>query len=223
MYHKLDNGKFLINDYGKYGSGLTFISPEEKVVYSKFKPGWTDREYEALRGSFFISRKGNKCFRIGDGKHILLKERGDSSFGIVSGTSLQEYNSIRAGTYFKHARSNGGGQWTDYLIITDSYEPMEDSSQYEPVDLSGKILYIYSYENDGKEEDALKGLDVVKIKYPCKISDIMPYIEQGVKVVVDIKLYLFGLKLKKYTKIKWLCRDDKRYLYSKYIIVDENT
>lgn len=150
---KLNNGNCLIKDYGKYGSGLVFISDKETIKWNK--KSFPFGEYEALEGKFFISKKGNACFDLTKSGHYLLKENGGRSFGEISGNSLLKMNEIRNGLYFKRAISNGGGQWTNYMVITPDYEPIEEASKHTEIEYTDKdIIIVLPYM--GMDNDKIK-------------------------------------------------------------------
>lgn len=124
-YVKLNNGKYLINDYGKYCSGLSFIKENNPFVI------WAKKNYkdfnfpngnlDAIYGDFFISKKGTKCFEIKPeykAKHILICDSWGGAFNSYRGKVLPEKEAL----YFKRAKSNGGGVGCDYAIFQKHWE-----------------------------------------------------------------------------------------------------
>ena len=129
---KLDDGRRLYNDYGKYRPNLTYVLTEIPMRTNRPRNlpdcqdisclPWTDchardfnfdgRVMRKLSGDFWISQKGTACFAPkADGRHILLREdwgnkrdRGDMQkmIGMV---------------YFRRASSNGGGVGTTYAVV----------------------------------------------------------------------------------------------------------
>lgn len=75
---ELDDGGYLINDYGRYSPDLTFLSSCPEINWSELPDEEIDipeGDYYYIRGSHFVSRSGKKtkCFRvITNGHHILL-------------------------------------------------------------------------------------------------------------------------------------------------------
>ena len=111
----LENGKFLIKCYGKYAAQLCFISPVPRLNWEKttrMQFNLPDGELRQLTGEYFVSKKGTKCFRIGDGPHIILQDDWGGAFNKYRGHSLPEDQ-----LYYKRASSNGGGCGYDYAIV----------------------------------------------------------------------------------------------------------
>jgi len=115
---KLDNGKVLINHYGKYKSGLTFILDYPFLCWEsvdKSDLNLNRGDYEVLYGNFFESKKGTKCFKVlpkEKASHKLIRDDWGGSFNSYRGRTLPETNSL----YYKRASSNGGGSGYDYAI-----------------------------------------------------------------------------------------------------------
>lgn len=112
----LTNGNFLLRDYGKYGSGLAFISQvpslEEQYIEIPGKDLNIPRPtVKILYGEYFVSKKGTKCFRIKlDGRHMLVADDWGGPFEKYRG------GTILNGIYTKRACSNNGGRGVDYAI-----------------------------------------------------------------------------------------------------------
>lgn len=117
-YVKLNDGKYLINDYGKYQSGLSFISNIPLIQWVKKTPqnfNLPEGNFEVIYGNFFTSKKGTKCFEVKDekyAKHVLISDDWGGAFNSYRGRTLPEN-----GLYYKRARSNGGGVGVDYAIF----------------------------------------------------------------------------------------------------------
>ena len=114
----LTNGNVLMNRYGKYQPNLTFVASEPYIMWDRIAAtelncnpdaGW----FDVLYGTFFVSKKGTKCFRIdANGPHILIKDSWGGCFNKYRGYSLPENGSV----YYHRASSNGGGCGYDYGI-----------------------------------------------------------------------------------------------------------
>lgn len=109
---ELNNGKFLIKDFGKYGSHLLIISEKPTIVYSKSTANIGGTELEEVKGAFFTTKKGAKAFdtTTTNPTHVLYKDRWGGCFNNYRGNKLAE------GLYNHRARSNGGGVGYDYAI-----------------------------------------------------------------------------------------------------------
>lgn len=122
-YNKLNNGKYLILDYGKYQSGLCIIHSLPLIEWIKKDSknfNLPQGNIEVIYGDFFISKKGTKCFEIKDkknAKHILISDEWGGAFNSYRGRTLPEN-----GLYFKRARSNGGGAGVDYAIFDKEWK-----------------------------------------------------------------------------------------------------
>lgn len=117
---KLQNGTYLINDYGKYQSGLSIISAIPFIPYQAISTKELNLEYgdfEYIRGHFFISKKGTKCFKIDNlhGEDILLKDSWGGAFAKRRGSVLP--NEDNGAKYYHVARSNGGGCENTYAVF----------------------------------------------------------------------------------------------------------
>jgi hypothetical protein len=128
--YKLDNGKYLCNDFGKYSSQLTFILPSLPTSDVFFTPeeieeiwkntnlgvGASNDVFEVLKGNYFVSKKGTSCFEV-------TKQGGHFLIGIgwihAKDVDLPEEKDI---IYQKDRRSNGGRRGTTYLIIPTDYQ-----------------------------------------------------------------------------------------------------
>jgi hypothetical protein len=122
-YIKLKDGKYLINDYGKYQSGLSIINNIPLIEWIKKDAkdfNLPEGNIEVVYGNFFISKKGTKCFEIKDkenAKHILISDDWGGAFNSYRGRTLPQN-----GLYFKRASSNGGGAGVDYAILDKDWK-----------------------------------------------------------------------------------------------------
>lgn len=129
----LETGDFLLKHYGKYNSGLGIIVPkksaqvdaekryiklfraENRISYEELNLGGRG-QLDAVRGDFFVSKKGTKLFKVNPrGKHYLLKDEWGGSFNDYRGGKLPTTD--RGAVYYRCASSNGGGCGNDYAII----------------------------------------------------------------------------------------------------------
>lgn len=122
---QLSEGKFLLRDFSKYGSGLCLISEEPKVSWERVDPtdfNLPSGDLEALYGVFFISKKGTPCFEElpkEHASHILLMDKWGVGFSKYRGRTLPQ-----DGLYYHRASSNGGGFGFDYAIFPIGWKQM---------------------------------------------------------------------------------------------------
>ena len=109
---ELNDGKFIIKDYKKYGSGLLIISEKPTVTFSKSTANLGGTELEEIKGRFFTTKKGSKAFDTTSENptHILYKDRWGGCFNSYKGRKLPD------GIYNHRASSNGGGVGYDYAV-----------------------------------------------------------------------------------------------------------
>ena len=119
---QLDNGKFLYNHVGKYCSGLTFIIdvPYLNWVEAKKEDFNLPGGYLTyIKGDFFISKKGTKCFRVKEnGTHILIRDDWGGAFSKYRGRILPQLNAV----YYHRSSSNGGGSGYDYGVYLSGWK-----------------------------------------------------------------------------------------------------
>jgi len=126
---KLDNGEYLLRDYGKYESGLVLISDTPELPWKEILPSMVNLEQgnlSQIRGSYYRSRAGNDCFRIDpNGRDVLLCDSwgGPNYYG-------GELKKLPNSKYFRRSQSNGGGLGNDYCIVpfgaVQCVSPMDD-------------------------------------------------------------------------------------------------
>lgn len=133
---KLDNGNLLVNAYDKYEPKMTFIVPESEIDNFKYEINSElvkqiniklNGDPTFMYGKYFISKKGTKCFQIGNknsSPHILCKLSWGGAFNKTNGFRQsgigKEAAEIEIGPgalHFISRRSNGGGVGCDYFII----------------------------------------------------------------------------------------------------------
>ena len=124
----LDNGKKLINDFGRYATGLVLLSKNETVSFRELKEqdmiNLFNREFDGFPtdiyiGNYFVSKKGNKCFDIReDGKFLMLKIPVGTHFN----TSHWGPENDESFIYWHKAMSNGGGRGTITVIVPKDWK-----------------------------------------------------------------------------------------------------
>ena len=131
---EMTNGDFLIQNYGKYCSGLGIIVPKgdshigpygqdqcirlfqetDNKNKSDFNLG--EGPLDSLRGKFFVSKKGTKLFKVDpNGPHLLLRDDWGGAFNSYRGGKLPTME--RGALYYRRASSNGGGTGYDYAVV----------------------------------------------------------------------------------------------------------
>ena len=119
---ELSNGHFAIGQYGKYMPNITFISPIPEVIWksvNKESFNLPEGHLYIIKGTFFISKKGTKCFRVDEnGDHVLIKDSWGGAFDRYRGRTLPEESSL----YYRRASSNGGGSGNDYIIVPKNWK-----------------------------------------------------------------------------------------------------
>ena len=120
----LNNGKFLINDYGKYASNLSFIHIVPAVQYEhidKTNLNLPKGDLDCIYGDYFVSKKGTKCFRIlpkDKANHILIRDDWGGCFNSYRGRTLPKDDAL----YYRRAASNGGGSGYDFAIYPKDWK-----------------------------------------------------------------------------------------------------
>lgn len=113
---QLKDGKFAMKAYGKYKPNLTFINTIPTVVWKRAKRedfNLPEGKIFFVKGDFFVSKKGTKCFRIKEeGKHILISDDWGGAFVKYRGGTLPEEEAL----YYRRASSNGGGSGYDFGV-----------------------------------------------------------------------------------------------------------
>lgn len=141
----LQDNTYLIKHFKpefKYGSGLIIISPIENIDWGEviWSNGKINRDLLSqisfihsnkpqqafVRGNYFTSNKGNKCFKINpQGKHCLTRGKIGGSFSNIIARDLEVSNTL----YSKINMSNGGRLGWIYQVLEwgkDYYSPYID-------------------------------------------------------------------------------------------------
>lgn len=119
----LDNGKFLIKDYGKYKSGLCYVSAKPIVEWEKISQrelNYSDGDFEVVYGFFYKSKKGTDCFKVmpkSVAPHMLVRDNWGGPFVKYRGYTLEEDKAL----YYRRASSNGGGSGYDYAVYDKGF------------------------------------------------------------------------------------------------------
>lgn len=115
------NGEVLCNRFGKYQPNLCFVLNEENIsdVWedsgNKYNINW-DGDVVELRGDYWISKKGTKCFRPNkEGKHVLIRVDWGGCFNPTRGKEYSEIKNIAE--YSVRASSNGGGNGYNFYVL----------------------------------------------------------------------------------------------------------
>jgi len=115
---KLNDGKFLLKDFGKYRTDLLIISDNPEINYEKISPqefNLDKGDLTFIKGTFFVTKKGANAFRIEEkGNHLLLRDDWGGAFNRYRGGSLFELDNL---LYKRRASSNGGGTGYDYVVV----------------------------------------------------------------------------------------------------------
>lgn len=124
---KLDNGKYIYFDFGKYSPNLNFLIDDlakgvtyekDQELSQKLNLNFTG-DISFIRGRFFISKKGANFFDLTTDKpHVLVKIKWGGSFNYSRGLKDVPEEKI----YYRRARSKGGGIGVDYLILPSDYQ-----------------------------------------------------------------------------------------------------
>jgi hypothetical protein len=125
----IDGGKVLLNLFGKYMPKITVIAHEtelksgnwveevlnvERMLPQMFNiEGGRLTKIYAIKGNYFISKKGGVCFdtTASDPKHLFLI----SPFGGVDKISGADIDNLNP-HYYHEAKSNAGGEGYYYAI-----------------------------------------------------------------------------------------------------------
>ena len=128
----LPDGKFLIRDYGKYGSGVIFISPDEELKWEQHDPRefniFGSHQIYTIRGDYYISKAGNSCFKVNNnGKHLFILEDWGGPFG-----DKNIYINVLPNKLFeKNKRSNGGGAGCYYCVVPVGTKYLPNPEEYQ--------------------------------------------------------------------------------------------
>lgn len=132
---KLDNGKNLLNAFGKYEPNVSFVYSDEDKAWFKWwgdasdpvkqaklnfnVPKW-DGSASFMFGRYWQSKKGTNCFAPSspeNASHIFVRVDWGGSYAHTRGRiELQKC------IYTRRASSNGGGTgYTYYIVPADNY------------------------------------------------------------------------------------------------------
>ena len=130
----MTSGDYLIQHYGKYASGLgiivlkgdSHIGPygDDKCIRLFQEPDRKEKAefnlgggtLDSIRGTFFVSKKGTKLFRVDpNGPHFLLRDDWGGAFNKYRGGKLPTMDG--GALYHRRASSNGGGSGYDFSIV----------------------------------------------------------------------------------------------------------
>lgn len=121
-FFKLPDGSFLIQDFGKYRSGLLIINSSEELE-------WTRENFEkfnlgagyisTIQGTFFVTKKGANAFRVGnDGPHTLIRDDWGGHGDRGGNLPVDENEDKDDGVLYRHsAPSNSGRSGYDYVVV----------------------------------------------------------------------------------------------------------
>lgn len=131
---EMTNGDYLIQNYGKYTSGLgiivgkndSHIGPygEDQCIRLFQEPDRLEKSnfnlgsgtLDSIRGKFFVSKKGTKLFKVDpNGPHLLLRDDWGGPFNKYRGGKLPTMEG--GALYYRRASSNGGGIGYDYAVV----------------------------------------------------------------------------------------------------------
>ena len=119
---QLKDGNFAIGEYGKYKPNLTFISSIPVIQWENVKRedfNLPKGDLSMIRGDFFTSKKGTKCFKVkANGSHILIKDSWGGAFSKYYGDTLPKEGAL----YYRTASSNGGGMGNDYAVYLKNWK-----------------------------------------------------------------------------------------------------
>lgn len=121
---ELSNGKYLINEYGKYNPNISFINDVPDVEHQwkaakKEDFNLPKGDVSVIYGNYFVSKKGTKCFEINpNGNHLIIKDNWGGSFNKYRGRTLPQETAL----YYRRATSNGGGNGIDYAVFPKNWK-----------------------------------------------------------------------------------------------------
>src|SRR5690625_2396908 len=95
---KLNDGKFLLKNYGKYKPSLLIISDKTEINYEKIPPqefNLDKGDLTFIRGTFFVTKQGANAFRIEEkGNLLLLRDDWGGAFNRYRGGRLFELDNL---------------------------------------------------------------------------------------------------------------------------------
>ena len=131
---ELDNGKWMVNDYGKYRPNLTFILNNKEDLENWEQIHGSELNLECgtlyrLTGNFWENKKGTKCFHVRkDGKHQLIRDSWGGAFCSYRGNIILNTGES---LYERRASSNGGGIGYDYAVFPVGWKKVEKFEDYQ--------------------------------------------------------------------------------------------
>ena len=138
----MDDGETIgMKAYGKYKPNVTFLinknfHGKREIIHEtddaiEVSDIWEDvdrRDFNlpegclsVVYGTFFMSKKGTKIFRIEEnGPHMLIRDSWGGCFNDYRGNALPDEN--KGALYFRIASSNGGGTGYDYAVLPKDWK-----------------------------------------------------------------------------------------------------
>ena len=117
---ELTNGEVLCNRFGKYQPNMCFVLNENNICNTwtdvdNYNIDW-DGDPVQLRGEYWVSKKGTKCFRPKeDGEYVLIRVDWGGCFNPTRGI---EFNTVKEfAPYSRKASSNGGGNGYNFYVL----------------------------------------------------------------------------------------------------------
>lgn len=118
-YVELNDGRYLMNSYGKYSPDLTFINTTPDARWTDIKAldlNLPEGDLSVMHGNYFVSKKGTRCFEITPhGRHILVRDSWGGAFNSYRGHTLPDTD--HGALYYRRASSNGGGTGNDFAVL----------------------------------------------------------------------------------------------------------
>lgn len=180
------NDKFNVVDTGKYKSGMTIVIPrnwaldkkgqpcspityqEIKTLTSNMNIDFDASGVDVLFGKFRMSKNGRPVFELTlplNAEHLLV--RADWGGAFDSSRGQYEYYALTqvGATYFRKARSNGGGTGYDYWVL-----PVDFVAGSEPRDKKEIEGILRSIQEKMKESEAEAEMEILRAEAERKAS-----------------------------------------------------
>ena len=124
--YELDNGNYLLDDIGKYGSELVIISPDKEIKWTYTLPDMLkkfniDGDAKVVYGNLRKTKKDRDLFEITpNGNFVFIEingDRGCKGIEVLPEVGLEK----KIESYYRRKTSNGGGIVVTYYVckITD--------------------------------------------------------------------------------------------------------